>query len=423
MPRSTAPQPVLLSALSEATIRNIDKVLRAVRTYMGMDVAFVSEFMGTNRIFRNVDAVAGGPIRGGGVVPLAVGYCRRVIDGELPELIPNTMAVAAARVLPETHSIPIGAHLCVPIRINDGQLYGTFCSFSYVANPSLNERDLQMMKTFAELIAREIEQETRVVRERETKLKRLNDAIQRGDPQIVYQPICRLRDGQITGVEALARFASDPETPPNLWFADAEEAGIGTELELLAIRKAVAAAAALPSDMELNLNTSALTVCSSGFGSALESFAPENVVIEITEQGELKDYGRLLEALAPLRARGVRVAVDGAGAGYANMSHMLSLKPDLIKLDISLTRGIGSDPTRSALAGALVEFARLTGASVVAEGIENAGELAALRRLGIERGQGYYLSRPLGMDVFLELLDRSGRQMANLTPIALAVGA
>lgn len=417
-----SPQSQLISALSETSVRNLDRVLRAVRLHMGMDVAFVAEFMGPNRIFRSVDA-EGGPVRAGGVVPLAIGYCKRVVDGQLPELIPNTLALAASRGLPETHAVPIGAHLCVPLRLGSGRLYGTFCCFSYIANPSLNERDLQIMKVFAELVARQIEGETRLARERERKLERLLEAMRCGDPEVVFQPICRLHDGLITGVEALARFRSDPEASAEAWFADAAEVGLSVELERVAMRRAIAAATHLPPALALSLNASPEMLLAGDLAAALAPIGPERVTLELSEHRPVPDYPRLQAALAPLRALGVRVAVDDAGAGHAGMRHMLALRPDAIKLDVSLIRDIGHDPVKHALASALAGFAQLTGTSIVAEGIETAGELAVLRRLGVERGQGYYLSRPLPMPLFLDLFEQSGGQMALLAPIALAAGA
>ena len=103
----------------------------------------------------------------------------------------------------------------------------------------------------------------------------------------------------------------------------------------------------------------------------------------------------LTRALDTLRRRGVRLAVDDAGAGFASLRHIVRLSPDFIKLDVSLTRGIDIDPVRQSLAAALVSFARDTGPVVVAEGIETEAELEALRHLGVPLGQGFHLGRPM----------------------------
>jgi EAL domain-containing protein (putative c-di-GMP-specific phosphodiesterase class I) len=101
-----------------------------------------------------------------------------------------------------------------------------------------------------------------------------------------------------------------------------------------------------------------------------------------------------MRAVDGLRTRGVRLAVDDAGAGYSGLQHILRLRPDLIKLDLSLTRNINQDLARRALAAALVNFSVATDSEVVAEGVETAEEMDALRDLGVQKAQGYYLGKP-----------------------------
>jgi EAL domain-containing protein (putative c-di-GMP-specific phosphodiesterase class I) len=122
---------------------------------------------------------------------------------------------------------------------------------------------------------------------------------------------------------------------------------------------------------------------------------PSRLVIELTEHAPVEDYESLIAALAPIRRSGVRIAIDDAGAGYASLQHVLKLEPDIIKFDVSLTRGIDNDQRRVALVGALVEYCRRTGTSVVAEGVETQAEEAALRTLGVDKAQGYFFGRPL----------------------------
>ena len=112
----------------------------------------------------------------------------------------------------------------------------------------------------------------------------------------------------------------------------------------------------------------------------------------------MTDDDALIAALRPIRERGVRIAVDDAGAGYASMRHILSLKCEIIKLDMSLTRHVDTDPGRRALAKGLISFACDIGSDITAEGIETLGELEALRNLGAHKAQGYYLSRPGSME-------------------------
>jgi EAL domain-containing protein (putative c-di-GMP-specific phosphodiesterase class I) len=121
---------------------------------------------------------------------------------------------------------------------------------------------------------------------------------------------------------------------------------------------------------------------------------PERLVIEITEHAIVHDYRAIGNALAPIRKAGAQLAVDDAGAGYASFRHILHLHPEIIKLDMSLTRDVDTDTRRQALAAALTEFARRVGSRIVAEGVETAGELDMLRSIGPMFGQGYLFAKP-----------------------------
>ena len=148
----------------------------------------------------------------------------------------------------------------------------------------------------------------------------------------------------------------------------------------------------------LSLNVSPAVAASPGLARALEGRRLDDLVLEVTEHERVEDYPALLRHLAPLRAAGLRIAVDDAGAGFASMRHVLALAPEFIKLDMSLIRDVHRDPTRRALAAALTTFAQQTGADVVAEGIETAAELRCLQQLGVSHGQGYHLGRPRPSD-------------------------
>lgn len=390
--------------------KTLDTVLRAARQYLGMDVAFLAEFLDDDtRVFRKVDSESlRCPIRVGDVIPLSEGYCRRVIDGILPELIADTAAVPAAMALPATREVPIGAHLSVPVRLSDGHLYGTFCCFSHQANGMLSVRDLQMMHTLADLVGYQIDHEMEAIDRSHERALRIKELIAGGQPKMVYQPIYSLSgDWGISGVECLARFSGEPRRGPDHWFAEASAVGLGPQLEIAAIRRALTELQSVPGEFYVSVNCSPEAAVHPDFAPALELLAAERLVVEITEHAHVADYGHLMQALAGVRQRGIRIAIDDAGAGYASMRHILSLKPDAIKLDISLTRNIHSDSMRRALASALVEFARHTGSMIIAEGVETAEELAALRELGVMRVQGYYMSVPLDLPDLVGALQKA----------------
>jgi len=221
------------------------------------------------------------------------------------------------------------------------------------------------------------------------------EAVVRGEGvDVVYQPIFDLRDGSAVGAEALCRFRADPLRSPDLWFAEAAEVGLGIELEITAIRRAIRVLEWLDPAIVLGVNVSPETCCSSELPELLETVPADRLVLEITENAPVNDYERLANALAPMRARGVRLAIDDTCSGFASLRHVLHLRPDTIKLDITLTSGVETDTARRLLVEALVGFAPSVGAEVLAEGVETAEQLRTLMDAGVHLGQGYYLGRP-----------------------------
>jgi EAL domain-containing protein (putative c-di-GMP-specific phosphodiesterase class I) len=215
--------------------------------------------------------------------------------------------------------------------------------------------------------------------------------------EIVFQPIVDLRSGGVVGAEALTRFGTGAGTarPPDAWFAEAKEVGLGVELETAAIRSALDQLHRLPSGLYLSLNASPDTMMSEEFRAAVASAPAERVVLELTEHDSIDDYDLFEKIASELRSHGARLAIDDAGAGYSSLRHIINLHPDIIKLDIGLTRGIDGDPARRALGSAMLAFGlNAFDASIVAEGIETEGEFKTLRGLGYQFGQGFYLGRP-----------------------------
>jgi len=225
-------------------------------------------------------------------------------------------------------------------------------------------------------------------------------------PQMVLQPIVLLADHEVVEAEALARFVGPPERGPDVWFAEAAAVGLGKELELCAIERALELLPALPEPLRLAVNAGPTTFCSTELLELLASSASDRVVVELTEHTGIEDDQGLERSCAALRELGTHVAIDDTGTGFASLSLVLKLAPEIIKLDRELTTGIDRDPVRRALAKALVAFGNETGARVIAEGIETAAELDVLVGLGIEYGQGYFLGRPARLESLLARLRR-----------------
>lgn len=377
-------------------------LLRAIRLHLGMDVAFLSEFTNGQRVFRYVDGSAKNQkVKVGNSDPREATYCQLVVDGRLPELIQDAATIPAALELPVTKALPVGAHLSVPIRLKDGRVYGTFCCFSFEPDYTLTQRDLSMLRVFADLSADALERDLNAAQERTDKINRIQSALDGDGLAIVYQPIIHVAQNNVAGFESLTRFTILPTRSPDVWFNEAASVGLGPQLEMKAIRLAMTAIDSLPLNVYLSFNVSPEAVTNGEVQRVLEGMPLERIVLEITEHATIAEYADLTNTLAPLRSRGLRVAVDDAGAGYASFRHILRLQPNIIKLDMSLTRDIDSDSARRALAAALIGFAHATGSQIVAEGVETAAELEVLRSLGVNKAQGYLFGRPTPLSIAL----------------------
>jgi predicted signal transduction protein with EAL and GGDEF domain len=152
--------------------------------------------------------------------------------------------------------MPIGKHLSVPVRLPDGTVYGMFCCVGIKADPSLHQRDLQVMKVFADLAAFEIGREIETAKITTDRRGRITRIIEKEQMSVAYQPIWRLANDRPIGFECLARFAAEPRRSPDKWFAEASEAGLGTTLELAAIERGLMALEAFPSDVYVAVNVS-----------------------------------------------------------------------------------------------------------------------------------------------------------------------
>lgn len=222
---------------------------------------------------------------------------------------------------------------------------------------------------------------------------RIRSVLDGPGPAVAVQPIVGLRDRRAVGMEVLSRFPPDRRSP-QAWFDEAERVGLREDLELRAIRAALPVFDHAPPGLYVAVNVSPETITSRRFGELMEQLPPDRVVLEVTEHAAVEDYEALTRSLAEFRRGGGRLAVDDAGAGFASLRHIVALQPDIIKLDISLTRNVDSDVARRSLARALISFASELSIVMVAEGIETPAEIETLRRLGVPYGQGFLLARP-----------------------------
>jgi EAL domain-containing protein (putative c-di-GMP-specific phosphodiesterase class I) len=217
--------------------------------------------------------------------------------------------------------------------------------------------------------------------------------LEREQPVIpFFQPLVSLSTGRILGFEALSRFPDPPGRGPDAWFAQAARCGLGARLEAAALRAALAKPGR-PAGTFLSINVSPSTISSAEVHAVLPADMT-GLVVEITEHELADDLDGLERQLTSLRERGAKIAVDDAGAGYSGLQQVMRIQPDVIKLDRSLVMNLHEDPAKEALIDSFVRFARRTGASVCAEGIETIDELKLLADLDVTYGQGYVLARP-----------------------------
>jgi EAL domain-containing protein (putative c-di-GMP-specific phosphodiesterase class I) len=222
--------------------------------------------------------------------------------------------------------------------------------------------------------------------------------------QMHLQPVIELVSGAVWGLEALARFPGHPQPGPAEWFRAAMIAGWGPALETVALCGALDVLDDLPGHLSLSVNLSPTALLRPDVTELLLDASPGRLLVEITEHEHVTDYAALLGSLESLRAAGIRIGIDDFGAGHSSLRHVLQLAPDVVKLDISITTQVDQDPSRQALVEAMLAFCGRVGAVVIAEGIEEPGELATLLDLGVHFGQGWFMARPAAPDVVLPVL-------------------
>lgn len=396
----TAPLTALLGSIDpdDHPGRIIERVMQAAREHLNLEVAFVTQFEQGMRIFRyasgdlerfEVAVDAGEPLDGT--------YCQKVCDGTLGPLVQSASKHPVTASMPITSALGVEVYVGVPVQFSDGQLYGTLCCISGDPNESLSMHDVVFMRMAAAIVAEQLERDEISKTQRRSATRRIRAALE-GGFTVVYQPIVDLATNDVMGYEALSRFAGDPQREPQDWFDEAWSVGLGVELELAAIAKAVAGFSGVPREAYLAVNVSPETLLSSDLEAALLGVPGDRVVLEITEHAHVFDYQPVADRLAKLRAEGYRVAVDDLGTGHAGVTHLLQFQPDVLKIDLSVVQGVRRDPIRRAIAATFVTLAASMGASVVAEGIETAEDRDALEILGLTGGQGFHIARPAALE-------------------------
>jgi len=380
--------------------RLLRDVLSVVRTHLGMEVAFVSSVAQGRRTFEYVDSDPWYcPISAGSSDDLDDTYCARVLDGRIPGLIVDAGQEPGVADLDATWELPIGSHLSVPVSTADGGVFGTLCCFSRQVVPGLHEGDLAALRMFADIVSKHLEPLVTHQRTRALAQERISKVLDEGSLRMALQPIIEISSGQVCGYEALARFPDSVGWTPDRWFDAADSVGMGTALESAAVHAALSLLPRIPVGLSLAVNVSAPALLASvSIPAMFAGPLSRRLVLELTEHQRISDPERLNGSLERARAAGARVAVDDAGSGYAGLERILSLNPEVLKLDRTLVQGVADHPGRQAMCEAMVRFTEQTGAQLIAEGVETQEDLDALRVRGVSHAQGYLLGRPAVWD-------------------------
>jgi len=216
-----------------------------------------------------------------------------------------------------------------------------------------------------------------------------------------FQPIVRTGTGEVVAFEALRRWQPPQlgNVPPDELFAVADRARVATHFTDHLFARALAKATQWPAHLALSFNVTAGEVgphlCTM-IAAACDrhGFAPDRLIVEITETALLRDLEMAQRTIAELQALGVRVALDDFGAGFASIGYLKHIRFDLIKIDGGLVRSIVECPLAGQLLIGVVELCRAVGTPIVVEQVETEAQLDILRVLGVDKVQGYLLGHP-----------------------------
>ncbi len=243
---------------------------------------------------------------------------------------------------------------------------------------------------------------TREAVDAEKRIARLKQIIDAGDVRTLVHPIVDLSSMRVVAYEALSRGPAGSEFEhPDKLFKVAYDADLVMRLERLCRKRAIEAAASMPEGRKLFLNVEPEAVADPELrdivtNTLLEDspVEPDRIVLELTERAAISDFVAFRATLELLRALGFSISVDDAGAGYASLQCLAEVRPEWLKVDLSLVRGCDGDEVRRSLITSLVTFAQSAGVNLIAEGIETEAELDMVRRLGVKFGQGFYFGKP-----------------------------
>jgi diguanylate cyclase len=246
----------------------------------------------------------------------------------------------------------------------------------------------------------------------------LREALDRGELAVHYQPLATLETGSILGFEALLRWSHPTlgAIGPDVFISLAEESGLIVRLGEWVLREACAEAARWDPPLKLSVNLSPVQFVQEDLAGSIARILaetgldPRRLELEVTEGLLIKDAEHAIAVLERLKAMGVEISMDDFGTGYSSLAYFRMFPFDKIKIDQSFIRDMIANPQARAIIRSVIGLGRGLGVPVVAEGVETAAQLDALRDEGCDQVQGYLIARPNPIGFFAGVVfDRSGK--------------
>jgi diguanylate cyclase (GGDEF)-like protein len=237
----------------------------------------------------------------------------------------------------------------------------------------------------------------------------LQRAVAEGDIQVAYQPQVDLADGQVVGVEALARWSHLRlgEVSPEEFIPVAENTGVIWTLTTSVLQRALSEMGEMlrsRPDLRLAVNLSVRCLYYDELPRLLtsllteEGVRKEQLVLEVTESSLMTDFARFRVAVSRLIASGFTISVDDFGIGYSSLAYIEALRPAEVKVDRSFVAELLQSDSMRAIVKSVIDLSHAVGARCVAEGVEDRSTIQRLRTMGCDVAQGFYLSRPLALE-------------------------
>jgi len=309
-------------------------------------------------------------------------------------------ALHAADLAAVRHRLMVGvyAHIRQALSRRTNERFGVYVGASLMRHDSTVAPDRIIYRALEQSLADALGQQKRESRRNAFHLMRL---IESESVHTVYQPVVDMVDRRVIGFEALTRPPQKQFSSPELLFKAAHREGVLWPLERICRQRALENIPALKDDQLLFLNTEPESIFDPAlrqdtFLRQLENVGldPAHVVLEVTEHAAVEDFVTLRRALHEIRDMGFRLAMDDVGSGYAGLQAIAEMRPDFLKIDMTLVRGVHQDAFKRELIATIRRFADSTGIILVAEGVEQIAELESLAEVGVRCAQGYLFARP-----------------------------